>query len=102
MYRQLASYDNISYTYDENGMRTSKTVNGKTTHYYYDGTRLIQQYDGDNTLHFTYDRDGEVIGFTYFCLTTSAENPVMTECFLLDICISQLLKLHTSRQACPF
>lgn len=95
MGRQLASYDNISYTYNEDSLRTSKTVNGVTTKYYYDGARLVKQDNGDNTSHFTYDRDGEVIGFTYFCSTTVADNPVMTECFLLDICISQLLKLHT-------
>lgn len=83
MGRQLASYDDITYTYNEDGLRTSKTVNGKTIKYYYDGTRLIQQYDGDNTLHFTYDRDGEVIGFTHFCLTTGKDDPVMTEYFYL-------------------
>lgn len=70
MGRELAAYDDISYTYDENGMRTIKTVNGATTKYY---------YDGDNTLHFTYDRDGEVIGFTYFCLTKGKDATVMTE-----------------------
>ena len=83
MGRQLATFDEISYTYNEDGLRTSKTVNGKKTQYYYDGTRLIQQYDGDNTLHFTYDRNGEVIGFTHFCLTTGVDDPVMTEYFYL-------------------
>lgn len=68
MGRQLASFDNISYTYDENGIRTSKTVDSITTKYYLDGTRLIEQSNGTDTLHFNYDRNGEVIGFTHFYL----------------------------------
>lgn len=65
MGRQLASFDNISYTYDENGMRASKTVNDKTTKYYYDGTRLIKQTDGYNPMTFLYDRNEELVGFFY-------------------------------------
>lgn len=45
MGRQLTSFDNITYTYNEDGLRTSKTVNGKTTKYSYDGTRLMKHYD---------------------------------------------------------
>lgn len=81
---------------------TSKSINGKTTKYYYDGTRLVKQDNGNNSIIFLYDRNDEVIGFTYFCSTTVVDDPVMTECFLLDICIGQLLKLHTSRQAYLF
>ena len=79
----VRSFDNISYTYDENGIRASKTADGITTKYYLDGTRLIEQSNGTDTLHFTYDRNGEVIGFTHFCLTTGVDDPVMTEYFYL-------------------
>ena len=44
MGRQLASYDNITYSYNENGIRTSKTVNGVTTKFYLDGTRIIMEH----------------------------------------------------------
>ncbi len=63
--RQLESFDNITYTYDENGIRTSKTSNGVTTSYYLNGTQVIEQTDGTTTLHFYYDSNGDVVGFRY-------------------------------------
>lgn len=65
MGRQLASFGSNTYTYNENGIRTSKTVNNVTTTYYLDGTNIIEQSDGTNTLHFYYDGNDEIIGFTY-------------------------------------
>lgn len=65
MGRQLAAYGTNTYTYNEDGIRTSKTVNGVTTKYYLNGTDIIGQTDGTNTLHFYYDNTGEIIGFTY-------------------------------------
>ncbi len=65
MGRQLASYGSNTYKYNEDGIRTSKTVNGVTTKYYLNGTDIIEQTDGTNTLHFYYDNTGEIIGFTY-------------------------------------
>ena len=32
-----------SFAYDSNGLRTSKTVNGVTTNYYWVGTQLIME-----------------------------------------------------------
>ena len=77
--RQLASYDSNTYTYDENGNRTSKTSNGVTSEYYLDGTRLVEQTDETNTLHFNYDRTGEVMGFTHYYLSTGVDDPIMAE-----------------------
>lgn len=65
MGRQLATFGDISYTYNEDGIRTSKTSNGVTTKVYLDGTNVIEQTDGTTTLHFFYDSNGEVIGFRY-------------------------------------
>ena len=65
MGRQLVSYGSNTYKYNEDGIRTSKTVNGVTTKYYLNGTDIIEQTDGTNTLHFYYDNTGEIIGFTY-------------------------------------
>ena len=43
-----------SYTYDANGMRTSRT-NGTTTYnYVYNGSQLTQMTVGNDTLYFTY------------------------------------------------
>ena len=63
--RQLTKFDTNTYNYNEDGIRTSKTVNGATTTYYLDGTNIIEQNDGTNTLHFYYDSNDEVIGFTH-------------------------------------
>ena len=65
MGRQLATFGDISYTYNEDGIRTSKISNGVTTKFLLDGYNVIEQTDGLTTLHFFYDSNGEVIGFRY-------------------------------------
>ncbi len=57
---------NISYTYNHNGIRTSKTVNGVTTNYTVDeNNNIIEQTDGTNTIKFVYDSSNSPIYFTY-------------------------------------
>ncbi len=63
--RQLTKFDLNTYTYNEDGIRTSKTVNGVATTYYLDETNIIEQITGDTVLHFHYDCNDEIIGFTY-------------------------------------
>ena len=63
-----------SYTYDENGIRTSKTVNGKTTYYNTKDGVILSQTDGTDTFYFQYDSNGTPLGFVwngtqYFYLT---------------------------------
>lgn len=65
MGRQLASFGSNTYTYNEEGIRTSKTVNGVKTTFLLDGYNVIEQTDGTTTLHFFYGSNGEVIGFRY-------------------------------------
>ena len=50
-----------SFTYDVNGIRTSKTSGGVTTNYYYNGALLIGMAQGNDTLRFSYDAGGSVI-----------------------------------------
>ncbi len=57
--------NNYSYTYDENGIRTSKTVNGVTTYYNTRNGVIISQSDGTNTMYFQYDMNGLPIGFIF-------------------------------------
>ena len=52
----------IAYTYDDNGIRTSKTVNGTKTDYYLDGTAIIMQKTGDQCIWYTYDESGNLSG----------------------------------------
>ena len=54
-----------SYTYDENGIRTSKTVNGKTTYYNTKDGVILSQTDGTDTLYFQYDSNGTPLGFVW-------------------------------------
>ncbi len=57
--------ERYSYTYDENGIRTSKTVNGKTTYFNSENGVLLSQTDGINTLVYQYDLAGVPLGFTF-------------------------------------
>ena len=67
--RQLQSITDgdteIAYTYNGDGLRTSKTVNGETTNYYYNGSILTGQKSGDDTLVFMYDNNSDIFGFIY-------------------------------------
>ena len=54
----------LSYTYDDSGLRTSKTMNGVKTEYYRSGSRLIGQKRGSNVMQFLYDANG-LYGFLY-------------------------------------
>ena len=64
--RQIADGNNTySYAYNVDGQRVSKTVNGITTEYFYNGSILAGQKTGENTLVLMYDNDGTAFGFTY-------------------------------------
>ena len=69
--RQLASIENannnlnITYKYNDNGIRTEKTVNGVTTKYYLNGSKVIYEKTGDNISYYTYDESGNVLGIKY-------------------------------------
>ena len=60
--RQLAgmskSGQTIAYSYDSDGKRITKTVNGTTYNYHYLGDQLVELTWGGNKLHFTYDSTG--------------------------------------------
>ncbi len=56
----------ISYTYDYNGIRTEKTVNGTTYKYYLDvNGNLVSQSWGNNYIDFHRDEAGRIYAFTY-------------------------------------
>ena len=62
----------VQMSYDSNGMRTQKSVDGVKTNYYYDSSNnLFALTQGNDTLFFYYDNFGEVMsvscnGTTYF------------------------------------
>ena len=57
--------DVYSYTYDESGIRSSKTVNGVTTYFTTKDGVILSQTDGTNTMYFQYDNSGNPTGFIY-------------------------------------
>lgn len=67
--RQLCSIkDNENtyfYSYDDQGYRTSKTVNGKTTYYNTKYGVVLSQITDDNIMYFQYDNLGKPFGFVY-------------------------------------
>ncbi len=63
--RQLKSFDGNTYTYNKDGIRTSKTVNGVLHTYTLDGTNIVKETWGTNTLIPLYDLDGTVCGLNY-------------------------------------
>ena len=48
----------MSFTYDNNGIRTSKTVNGVTHKYYLNGSSIAAEEWGDKLLVYLYDACG--------------------------------------------
>ena len=53
---------NIAYTYNHNGIRTSKTVNGTAIIYTVDEkNNVIEQTDGTNTIKYVYDSNSSPI-----------------------------------------
>ncbi|MDE6155384.1 MAG: hypothetical protein K2F67_03000, partial [Eubacterium sp.] len=57
--------DTYSYTYDENGIRASKTVNGVKTEFNTLNGLLLSQKTGNDFIYFQYDTNGTPIGFVY-------------------------------------
>ena len=54
-----------SFTYNDEGIRTSKTKNGVTTTYYLNGGQILGETIGGNTIVYLYSETG-IIGFAIF------------------------------------
>ena len=52
----------LFFTYDSEGIRTSKTVGSTTTKYLLNGTQILAQKTGSTTLSFFYDQQGNRVG----------------------------------------
>jgi YD repeat-containing protein len=75
--RELAGVTNNgvtgTFTYNDSGIRTSKTYNGVITSYLLNGSSIVRQTQGESTLDFFYDENGNLYGFqkgtsTYYYL----------------------------------
>lgn len=67
MGRELASLTKSgvahSFTYNEVGLRTSKTFNSVTTRYYWADNKMTAQEDGTDFIYFRYDSDDKLVAF---------------------------------------
>ncbi len=63
--RQLKSFDGIQYTYNANGIRTSKTVDGVRHEFLLDGVKILREAWGNNTLETIFDNEDSVCGIIY-------------------------------------
>lgn len=63
--RQLASMSksgtNISYKYNDQGIRTEKNVNGVVTKYHLNGDDVTYEDNGTDKIYYTYDSSGKLI-----------------------------------------
>ena len=57
--------DSISYKYDSNGVRTSKTVNGVEYTYEYLNSQLMHETRGEKVFDYCYDANGQLYAVSY-------------------------------------
>lgn len=67
--RSLNSYEDsnnsITYKYNKDGIRTRKIVNNIETNYYLEGTNIVFEQTGNNTIYFMRDNTSDLVGFKY-------------------------------------
>jgi len=51
----------VSFKYNDSGIRTQKTVNGVTTNYYLDGDKVTYEDNGTDKIYYTYDSTGSLV-----------------------------------------
>lgn len=95
--RQLASAvtgtNIISYTYDVNGLRIGKTVNGTAHTYTYDGSLLLCDKWGSQYIEYFYDASGSPYALNYYNGSTS------TKYFFVKNIEGDILELRGSTNA---
>lgn len=55
----------VTYTYDADGLRTSKNVDGKQTEFFWENGELIGEYRDEGIIWYMHDVSGSVVGFQF-------------------------------------
>ena len=63
--RQLKSFGSNTYTYNANGIRNSKTVDGIRHDFYLDGGKILKEVWNGNVLETVFDNEESVCGIIY-------------------------------------
>ena len=68
--RRLARIDNLNgtvstYSYNCNGIRTSKNINGETIKYILDESKIMYEESSQYQIYYFYDENAEILGFEY-------------------------------------
>lgn len=63
-YQDSSKSLNITYKYNQEGIRISKVVNNVETNFFLEGTKIIYETKGGNTIHYLYDLTG-ILGLMY-------------------------------------
>lgn len=67
--KELSQYvdqnNSISYEYNKDGIRLSKTINGIKTEYSIIGSKILFEKTGNNVIYFIHDDVDDLIGFEY-------------------------------------
>ena len=64
---------NVYYTYDSDGLRTSKTVNGVKHEYLYDGDKVVYEKRGEDQFFYYYDSYGYFSAIRHICAADNTD-----------------------------
>ncbi|MCL2521306.1 MAG: AHH domain-containing protein [Erysipelotrichales bacterium] len=64
-FRTFSSSFDIRYGYDEKGIRIAKNVNGQITRYELNGSDIILERTGNQTIRYHYNEEGLLVGFEF-------------------------------------
>ena len=71
MKRYEGGGNTVTYTYDDTGLRTSKTVNGAKSEYLYVGGQLLGEVRDGHHVHYSYDSFGNLSVIKYYTSDTA-------------------------------
>ena len=63
--RELNSFNDITFKYNKDSIRTSKVVNNKETKYYLEGNKIIFEKTDNNVIYYIRNDIDDLVGFKY-------------------------------------
>lgn len=63
--KELKSFNNITYTYNKDGIRVSKKVNGITTNYMLENSNILFEKTGNDVIYYLRDSNSKLIGLEH-------------------------------------